>query len=254
MALPVNPPGSVTAASGSNGSLSAGAYLWAVTFYGNYGETGLGTPAGFTATAGQLASLTNIPTGPAGTVGRNIYRTKAGGTVFFYCGNIADNATTTFADLVADAGLGGAPTQFFLSQGQIQGAFVMFDDEALQATANYGLLNIGPGPWDGSTTGFFAGSAVGTGIAINLPAGHTGNFVDFQAAGTSYFSINRDGLVNASSSVASHFGGLVTSVKAGIPADSDFTAAPPNGTIVVDSTDGRAYFRYGGAWHYATLT
>lgn len=48
-------------------------------------------------------------------------------------------------------------------------------------------------------------------------------------------------------------GGVGIRVKAGVPTDADFTN-PVDGLLCVDSTDGRIYLRYGGAWHYAALT
>ncbi len=44
-------------------------------------------------------------------------------------------------------------------------------------------------------------------------------------------------------------GTLSTRVKNGAPTESD-----ENGALVVDSTNGRLYFRYGGAWHYVAQT
>lgn len=44
-------------------------------------------------------------------------------------------------------------------------------------------------------------------------------------------------------------GTLVTRVKAGAATESD-----ANGGLVVDSTNGRLYFRYGSAWHYVAQT
>jgi len=44
-------------------------------------------------------------------------------------------------------------------------------------------------------------------------------------------------------------GTLVTRVKAGAATESD-----ANGSLVVDSTNGRLYFRYGAAWHYVAQT
>lgn len=38
------------------------------------------------------------------------------------------------------------------------------------ATANYGLVSLGAGPWDGSTSGYFTGSGSGTVLAINTPS------------------------------------------------------------------------------------
>ncbi|HBI17399.1 MAG TPA: hypothetical protein DDY52_04640, partial [Candidatus Moranbacteria bacterium] len=44
-------------------------------------------------------------------------------------------------------------------------------------------------------------------------------------------------------------GGIQTRVSTGVPTDS-----ANNGTMVVDSTNGRMYFRYGNAWHYVNQT
>ena len=44
-------------------------------------------------------------------------------------------------------------------------------------------------------------------------------------------------------------GTLVTRVKAGAADEAD-----ANGSLVVDSSNGRFYFRYGGAWHYVAQT
>lgn len=65
---------------------------------------------------------------------------------------------------------------------------------AVTASANFGLLNIGDGKFDGSTAGKFAGSSNGTIIAAN-PATLTGNFIDLQVAGSSKFSINASGRI-----------------------------------------------------------
>jgi hypothetical protein len=48
--------------------------------------------------------------------------------------------------------------------------------------------------------------------------------------------------------------GVTSRYKAGTISDADFVTTPPNGTIAVDGTDGRIYFRYGGAWHYVNKT
>jgi hypothetical protein len=47
--------------------------------------------------------------------------------------------------------------------------------------------------------------------------------------------------------------GLVTEVSAGACSDTTFTT-DTNGLLCIDSTNGRLYFRYGGAWHYAAQT
>lgn len=62
------------------------------------------------ATLGSFADMT-IATGPTGTVARRIYRTKAGGSVYYLCGEIPDNSTTAFRDGVPDWDLtAAAPT------------------------------------------------------------------------------------------------------------------------------------------------
>jgi len=48
--------------------------------------------------------------------------------------------------------------------------------------------------------------------------------------------------------------GIQTRVKAGVPADGDFTATVASGTIAVDSTNSRIYIRVGTTWKYAALT
>ena len=63
--------------------------------------------------------------------------------------------------------------------------------------ATQGQVNIGLGitGFDGVTLGKFAGSASGTVIAVNQASGFTGNFADFQLAGSSKFTIGFDGKI-----------------------------------------------------------
>jgi hypothetical protein len=48
--------------------------------------------------------------------------------------------------------------------------------------------------------------------------------------------------------------GVATKVKAGTPADTDWAAAPPDGTLVADSTAGKLWVRVGGVWKGVTVT
>ena len=41
---------------------------------------------------------------------------------------------------------------------------------------------------------------------------------------------------------------VATKQKAGAPVDGDWAAAPPNGTLVVDSTNNKIWARVGGTW------
>lgn len=47
--------------------------------------------------------------------------------------------------------------------------------------------------------------------------------------------------------------GLATKQKAGTPVDADWAAAPPNGTIIIDSTGSKIWARVGGVWKSAAL-
>lgn len=63
----------------------------------------------------------------------------------------------------------------------------------VEATASKGLASIGPGPWDGVTAGRFAGSALGTLIAGQVPSAFAGNLIDLQIAGASKFKVDSTG-------------------------------------------------------------
>ncbi len=55
-------------------------------------------------TLGRQISMT-VPTGPVGTIARDIYRTRAGGSVYYLVGELKDNSTTAFTDNAPDASL-----------------------------------------------------------------------------------------------------------------------------------------------------
>lgn len=61
------------------------------------------------------------------------------------------------------------------------------------ASANYGTISLGGGAFDGSTSGFFTGSASGTSLAINEASGYAGNLLDMQVAGSSKFKVSNTG-------------------------------------------------------------
>ena len=66
----------------------------------------------------------------------------------------------------------------------------------MPATANYGLLSVGAGPWDGATAGYFSGNPNGTALAINEPSTFAGYLLDVQGAGTSQLFIPGPGNPN----------------------------------------------------------
>lgn len=67
------------------------------------------------------------------------------------------------------------------------------------ATPNYGLVSVGGGPWDGSTSGFFAGNSNGTHLAFNTIAGYAGRIIDARQAGVRQFAIGLGTVASATS-------------------------------------------------------
>jgi hypothetical protein len=61
------------------------------------------------------------------------------------------------------------------------------------ASANYGLVSLGSGAFDGATSGFFTGVAAGTVIAVNLASGGTSDLLNMQVAGIGRFKISSAG-------------------------------------------------------------
>ena len=105
----VTAPGSAPslADDGTGAQPPAATYTVKVTFVNDKGHEGNGSAASsaVVASGGQI-DWTSIPTGPAGTASRNLYRHASAGTSYLLAGSIADNSTTTFTDTVADASLG----------------------------------------------------------------------------------------------------------------------------------------------------
>jgi hypothetical protein len=114
LALLPGPPAGMSGAPGAAGAgaVTDGAYRYVVTFVDSVGVESNPSPGLAVSVAGSGAgttvSLTAIPTGPARTAARLIYRTEAGGTVPRLVARIGDNATTTHTDNTANAALGPA--------------------------------------------------------------------------------------------------------------------------------------------------
>ncbi len=104
---PLSVPGAPNVALASGTELEIGAYKYAITFITANGETTAGSEAQITTTSGnQRVQLSNIPTGPAGTTARRIYRTAVGGSQKKLVATINDNVTTSYLDQVPDGSLG----------------------------------------------------------------------------------------------------------------------------------------------------
>jgi hypothetical protein len=63
------------------------------------------------------------------------------------------------------------------------------------ATPNSGTFSLGSGSFDGTTTGYFVGSANGTHIAVNMASGSTADFANWQVAGVSQFKVTAGGVM-----------------------------------------------------------
>lgn len=100
------PVGAATVATGAAGALT-GTYKYKATFtYGARGESNPGPASSAVVPAAQDVNLTAIPTGGTGCTARDIYRTLAGGAVYYWVATISDNTTTVYTDSTLDAALG----------------------------------------------------------------------------------------------------------------------------------------------------
>lgn len=111
------PAAGPTLAQGSAGNIN-GQVQYLCTFISQGGETTAG-PATSITVANKQVALSNIPIGPVQTstpniatnytIGRNIYRTQAGGSTFYLLATLKDNVTTTFTDNALDSAMTSQP-------------------------------------------------------------------------------------------------------------------------------------------------
>ena len=149
--------------------LSIGVYQYLVTFLTQGGETPAGPVSSIPTTSGsQRVALSNIPIAPFqpmqpgvatnNVIGRNIYRTLAGGSTFFYLASLPDNTTTTYNDSNADSALVGKPQPPTINTSGVmvwppyERSFSEYSNiydskTALAAGGNMGLMGL---PGDGS--------------------------------------------------------------------------------------------------------
>jgi hypothetical protein len=92
------------------------------------------------------------------------------------------------------------------------------------------------------------GGAATIGLIVQGATSQSANLQEWQnSSGTVLASVDDSGQIVASTD------GLVTKVISGACDDSAFTT-DTDGLICLDSSNGRIYFRYGGAWHYSAQT
>jgi hypothetical protein len=140
----------------------------ATTYLDTTPNSGLGVDvptSNTTGTAVQRIPITNIPIGPAGVTGRNLYRRFNGAGVFRLVTTIANNTTTTYTDAVLNASLGpgslGTPTAI---GGQVAvvipiGASAVTGREIYMSPSTNGIRRL-IGVFNDNTT---------TGWVINIP-------------------------------------------------------------------------------------
>ncbi|MES2341713.1 MAG: hypothetical protein V4597_08545 [Pseudomonadota bacterium] len=111
-----DPSVGVQCVANGGGPLTPGLYRYAYTWVTAHGET-LPSPLAFaTVPPGQgvvfVGNNNSLPSGPATTIARNIYRTVVNGTQLKFVGTVADNTSTFYGnDSLADGSLGAnAPT------------------------------------------------------------------------------------------------------------------------------------------------
>jgi hypothetical protein len=115
------PAAGMIASAAAGAGLGIGAYHYAVTLLSQGGESTPSPVATVTTSNGnQQVNLTAIPLGPSSTatpgiatnqvIGRNLYRTTAGGTPLYLLATLQDNTTTSFTDTAGDNALSGKPS------------------------------------------------------------------------------------------------------------------------------------------------
>ncbi len=114
-------PATAPVANAQAGStLGIGTYQYAVTFLTQGGETTPSLPCTLTTSSGnQAVLLTAIPLAPTTTtlptaatntvIGRNLYRTLAGGNTLYLLTTLQNNSTSSYSDNAPDSTLTGRP-------------------------------------------------------------------------------------------------------------------------------------------------
>lgn len=103
-------PSAPTTVGGAAGAVT-GTFRHSVTYYTATGESYASDLSDAVTVAGQRITVT-IPTGPAGTVGRRVWRTQDGRLCDRFLDVVADNTTTVYSDNYLDAALGGEIAPF----------------------------------------------------------------------------------------------------------------------------------------------
>lgn len=136
----------------------------------------------------------------------------SGATSGIVCGESANNYgafswnnTTGQVNVGVNSGGSGFSTMIVISRTGItlgsttSPVGTLFIPVAAPTTSNYGLLSLGAGPFDGTTSGFFPGNSNGTHIAINAASGFAGRTIDSRIFGVRQFALGLGTVVSATS-------------------------------------------------------
>jgi len=169
-----------------------------------------------------------------------VARVLTGNGFIFDNVNIYDLTTTTKDLFVIGAGAGALTSRNTLFQrvGRRGG------------TLGGGLSDIAliTGGKANRTTFILCNTGSASGFTVDLTSNTMCTAVDcgnvtFNNAHASFIQLGR-GYVRAEA--------VSTLVKAGVPADGDFTVTPVSGTLAVDSSSSHLYFRVGSTWKYVS--
>ncbi|MCL6612723.1 MAG: hypothetical protein K6T66_14400 [Peptococcaceae bacterium] len=101
-----DPPAAAPTIAAGGGTGLSGVYKACVTFVTSDGHESNPSPVSSPVTlSNQNIQWSSIPVGGARVVKRNLYRTKAGGSDFYFVAALSDNVTATYTDSTADSAL-----------------------------------------------------------------------------------------------------------------------------------------------------
>lgn len=179
-------------------------------------------------------------------------------------------------DTVTVAGAGANGTDLTATANSVVGTTITLSSNAATAVTNAAVTNA---PWDEFHFGTFLD---GNPSRINFFGGQIGGAgtnskIRYAINAAQAFDVNLYGVQHNDSpaviydplKTVSAFGGVVQirrpagvaqtlplfnhdgikpTTKAGVPTDADFAQTPPDGTVVVDTTNSKIYARIGGTW------
>lgn len=204
------------------------------------GYNNLAASANFSNNTGVGATVLPNTTGDGNTaVGSNAGNSVTTGTNNTYLGYNAGNSGTSAG--LSNAGALGYNAQVTASNSLILGQISTATNIGIGTTAPDKLLEI-----NGASGGTLR-------LTYNDSNGSATTYTDFSVSSGGDLTVAPTGNDVAVTGQLSGSDGLVTIVSAGACSDST-TTSDTNGTLCIDSSNGRIYYRYGGAWHYSAQT